>query len=163
MEENSIHYSFASLVTSPRTMRPSIERTPSREGIAALLGEQQRISREVSNLMKYCVVSKQRDVNCYSREVQESLHRFSRSKCNDPLCQKCAFRSRSGGQRRMCKYCTVRVAMPRRDYCCETSPWPLISNARTGEKAKEISKFKIPIFPNFLGLVLGCIEAKFCK
>ena len=41
--------------------------------------------------------------------------------------------------------------------------WPLISNARTGEKAKEISKSKIPIFPNFLGLVLGCIEAKFCK
>ena len=41
--------------------------------------------------------------------------------------------------------------------------WPLISNARTGEKAKEISKSRIPIFPNFLGLVLGCIEAKFCK
>ena len=41
--------------------------------------------------------------------------------------------------------------------------WPLISNARTGEKAKEISKSQIPIFPNFLGLVLGCIEAKFCK
>ena len=40
---------------------------------------------------------------------------------------------------------------------------PLISNARTGEKAKEISKSQIPIFPNFLGLVLGCIEAKFCK
>ena len=42
-------------------------------------------------------------------------------------------------------------------------PWPLISNARTGEKAKEISKSQIRIFPNFLGLVLGCIEAKFCK
>ena len=42
-------------------------------------------------------------------------------------------------------------------------PWPLISNARTGEKAKEISKSQIPNFPNFLGLVLGCIEAKFCK
>ena len=42
-------------------------------------------------------------------------------------------------------------------------PWPLISNARTGEKAKEISKSQIPIFLNFLGLVLGCIEAKFGK
>ena len=41
--------------------------------------------------------------------------------------------------------------------------WPLISNARTGEKAREISKSQIPIFPKFLGLVLGCIEAKFCK
>ena len=41
--------------------------------------------------------------------------------------------------------------------------WPVNSNARTGEKAKEISKFQIPNFPNFLGLVLGCIEAKFCK
>merc|ERR1719460_1883454 len=101
-------------------MRPTIERTESRHQIAGLVGEQQRISSERSNLLKYCVVAKQRDVNCYSREVQESLHRFSRSKCNDPLCQKCAFRSRSGGQRRMCKYCNVRVAMPRRDYCCET-------------------------------------------
>ena len=41
--------------------------------------------------------------------------------------------------------------------------WPVNSNARTGEKAKEISKSQIPKFPNFLGLVLGCIEAKFCK
>ena len=41
--------------------------------------------------------------------------------------------------------------------------WPVNSNARTGEKAKEISKSRIPNFPNFLGLVLGCIEAKFCK
>ena len=41
--------------------------------------------------------------------------------------------------------------------------WPVNSNARTGEKAKEISKSQIPNFPNFLGLVLGCIEAKFCK
>ena len=41
--------------------------------------------------------------------------------------------------------------------------WPLISNARTGEKAKEISKSRILNFPNFLGLVLGCIEAEFCE
>ena len=41
--------------------------------------------------------------------------------------------------------------------------WPPISNALTGEKAKEISKSRFPVFPNFLGLVLGCIEAKFCK
>ena len=41
--------------------------------------------------------------------------------------------------------------------------WAVNSNARTGEKAKEISKSQIPIFPNLLGLVLGCIEAKFCK
>ena len=41
--------------------------------------------------------------------------------------------------------------------------WPVNSNARTREKAKEISKSRIPNFPNFLGLVLGCIEAKFCK
>ena len=45
----------------------------------------------------------------------------------------------------------------------ESHCWPLISNGRTREKAKEISKSQIPIFPNFLGLVLGCIEAKFCK
>ena len=42
-------------------------------------------------------------------------------------------------------------------------PWPPISNALTGVKAKEISKSRFPVFPNFLGLVLGCIEAKFCK
>ena len=41
--------------------------------------------------------------------------------------------------------------------------WPVNSNARTREKAKEISKSRIPNFPNFLGLVLGCIKAKFCK
>ena len=41
--------------------------------------------------------------------------------------------------------------------------WPSISNALTGVRAKEISKFRFPVFPNFLGLVLGCIEAKFCK
>ena len=41
--------------------------------------------------------------------------------------------------------------------------WPPISNALTGEKAKEISKSRFPVSPNFLGLVLGCIEAKFCK
>ena len=41
--------------------------------------------------------------------------------------------------------------------------WAVNSNAGTGEKAKEISKSRIPNFPNFLGLVLGCIEAKFCK
>ena len=41
--------------------------------------------------------------------------------------------------------------------------WPRNSNARTGTMAKEISKSRIPNFPNFLGLVLGCIEAKFCK
>ena len=44
-----------------------------------------------------------------------------------------------------------------------TVAWPVNSNARTREKAKEISKSRIPNFPNFLGLVLGCIEAKFCK
>ena len=42
-------------------------------------------------------------------------------------------------------------------------PWPSISNALTGVRAKEISKSRYPVFPNFLGLVLGCIEAKFCK
>ena len=41
--------------------------------------------------------------------------------------------------------------------------WAVNSNARTGEKAKEISKSRIPNFPNFFGLVLGCIEAKICK
>ena len=41
--------------------------------------------------------------------------------------------------------------------------WPPISNALTGVKAKEISESRFPVFPNFLGLVLGCIEAKFCK
>ena len=41
--------------------------------------------------------------------------------------------------------------------------WPSISNALTGVRAKEISKSRFPVFPNFLGLVLGCIEAKFCK
>ena len=41
--------------------------------------------------------------------------------------------------------------------------WPPISNALTGAQAKEISKSRFPVFPNFLGLVLGCIEAKFCK
>ena len=41
--------------------------------------------------------------------------------------------------------------------------WLVNSNARTREKAKEISKSRIPNFPNLLGLVLGCIEAKFCK
>ena len=41
--------------------------------------------------------------------------------------------------------------------------WPPISNALTGVRAKEISKSRFPVFPNFLGLVLGCIEAKFCK
>ena len=40
-----------------------------------------------------------------------------------------------------------------------SSLWPVNSNARTGEKAKEISKSRNPKFPNFLGLVLGCIEA----
>ena len=42
-------------------------------------------------------------------------------------------------------------------------PWLVHSNAGTGEKAKGSSKSRIPNFPNFLGLVLGCIEAKFCK
>ena len=37
--------------------------------------------------------------------------------------------------------------------------WPPISNALTGVRAKEISKSRFPVFPNFLGLVLGCIEA----
>ena len=41
--------------------------------------------------------------------------------------------------------------------------WLVNSNAGTGKKAKEISKSQIPNFPNFLGLVLGCIEAKYCK
>jgi len=41
--------------------------------------------------------------------------------------------------------------------------WPANSNARTREKAKEISKSRIPNFPNFLGLVLGCIEANLWK
>ena len=41
--------------------------------------------------------------------------------------------------------------------------WPVNSNASTREKAEEISKSRIPNFPNFLWLVLGCIEAKFCK
>ena len=42
---------------------------------------------------------------------------------------------------------------------CGMARWPVNSNAGTGEKAKEISKSQIPNFPNFLGLVLGCIEA----
>ena len=43
--------------------------------------------------------------------------------------------------------------------------WAVNSNARTGEKAKKILKSQIPNlkFPNFFGLVLGCIEAKICK
>ena len=46
----------------------------------------------------------------------------------------------------------------------QTVAWPLISfMPGAGEKAEEISKSQISIFPNFLGLVLGCIEAKFCK
>ena len=45
-----------------------------------------------------------------------------------------------------------------------TVTWLANSNARTWEKAKEISKSRIPDFPlNLSGLVLGCIEAKFCE
>ena len=37
--------------------------------------------------------------------------------------------------------------------------WPVNSNARTREKAKEISKSRIPNFPvNLSGLVLFCID-----
>ena len=55
--------------------------------------------------------------------------------------------------------------MSRCNKCCRLVifSWPPISNALTGEKAKEISKSRFPVFPNFLGLVLGCIVAKFCK
>ena len=46
---------------------------------------------------------------------------------------------------------------------CVAVLWPSISNALTGVRAKEISKSRFPVFPNFSGLDLGCIEAKFCK
>ena len=39
----------------------------------------------------------------------------------------------------------------------------LIQMPGPGKTQKEISKSRIPNFPNFLGFVLGCIEAKFCK
>ena len=42
-------------------------------------------------------------------------------------------------------------------------PGPSIPNALRGVRAEEISKSRFPVFPKFLGLVLGCIEAKFCK
>ena len=60
---------------------------------------------------------------------------------------------------------TVLVHVPSLDMGgkCVEGAWPSISNALTGVRAKEISKYRFPVFPNFLGLVLGCIEAKFCK
>ena len=60
----------------------------------------------------------------------------------------------------------IRIVEAQAGSCGSSTPtvtWPPISNALTGEKAKEISKSRFPVFPNFLGLVLGCIEAKFCK
>ena len=54
-----------------------------------------------------------------------------------------------------CRVSTEVEIEPAAHEQCPEVYWPLISNARTGEKAKEISKSQIPIFPNFLGLVLG--------
>ena len=59
--------------------------------------------------------------------------------------------------------CAATVAVACEDRREDSVRWLVDSNARTREKAKEISKSRIPNFPNFLGLVLGCIEAKLCK
>ena len=41
----------------------------------------------------------------------------------------------------------------------------LASDFKCLDKGKGKGNFEVsfPVFPNFLGLVLGCIEAKFCK
>ena len=55
----------------------------------------------------------------------------------------------------------AKIVLDRANLFLQAVCWPVKFKCQDQGKAKETSKSRNPNFPNFLGLVLGCTEAKF--